>query len=207
MQITSLDNHSTFNIEHHNNQTIEKIQALAKEGKSLGCFVCRGANQTVPLDGRTWVSLDMAREAIPDERLHLILDVNNEVNMAKIKNIFSKVILDWSSLLCCENPYYDLQQLLTLNPNSELLIEAIPGSFGSNFNDDISINTNNGQFSVPMERGNLTVMDIWRQYCLPDLKEYMSKLFKEVSYSDGEWPLADNPRMTDYFVLRGPIRE
>lgn len=207
MQINPVERSGVLNIAEHNDRTIEKIGSLAKEGRPLAIFLCRGASQPLPLDGRTWVSLDIeAVDKVPEGRLHLIMDVNHLYEMTKLQGLFEKAVLDWSSLICCERPYEDFKHLLRPHPQSELIIEALPGSFGSNFTDEVSIDINNGKYTVPIERGGRSGSDIWNEHLRPMLEEHLATLYNEVSFHKDKWPFEDGDGTGEgwRFTLRGP---
>lgn len=206
-----------INYEEHNERVIKEIEGLAAKGRLLGCFVCRLIDQSLPQDKeRTWVSLDIAEfTTVPqDGRLHLKFDVQNRNQMQRLQGLFDRVVLDWTSILCCIKPYKDLGLLLRDNEEAQLVIEAIPGGRAMLIDEPTSINVQTGRYGINVnDRSDLsktgegrTCDEIWKQDLCPQLKAYMGILFKKVVYHENEaWPYDHiDLNSVRYFTLIGP---
>lgn len=111
-----------------------KIKGLKKlaaslEGtdKKLCLFMARTASEDLPkADNEVWVSLDSRPETKPCGRIHLPMSFKNQKMMAKIAQIFDKVVLDWSSLkFFDEDPWRAMAKLLKPHPDATLITEAL----------------------------------------------------------------------------------
>lgn len=203
------DINSPRNIEAHNRITLEKIQKLAQEGKSLGCFLCRWECQSLPIEeNRIWISLDKGDlQKRPDKnRLHLVMDLENEQQMQKLQGLFDKVILDVNSLKFFKKPFRNFGLLLKDHQDSELVIEARVDWFGSDFRLPSSVNVENGDYVInskdfPKDRGS--IYPFWKANLYPQLEAHLKTLFQEVVYHEKEpWPCESYKN--NFFTLRGP---
>lgn len=85
----------------YNAIVIKNLEKIVSSDEKLALFIGRKSTEELPKEtGFKWVSLDIAEEnlsAISTDRLHLIADCNEEEQIAKIKHLFSKVVVDQST--------------------------------------------------------------------------------------------------------------
>ena len=115
----------------HNRVTIEKIKNYIAQGFKVYLFIGRGPAEPLPNPSDTnaiFVSLDHSLRT-PEEladRLHLILSCNDNTEIAMIQHLFSKVIVDQSTMKFFTPGIIDrLTSLLNDDLDNSLVFESL----------------------------------------------------------------------------------
>lgn len=108
---------------------ISRIVALNNNGAKVCLFAGRTETENLPEEpGTIWVSLDEQMNSMPlNGRIHLWMNLNNDDQMARIRDLFDKVVLDQSVLKFIGNPWARLGALLKPGLDSVLITEADTG--------------------------------------------------------------------------------
>ncbi|CCB90212.1 hypothetical protein [Simkania negevensis] len=126
------DTHESENPEEvsQNNQLgIAAILKANEAGKKIGLLIGRDFNQPVPQE-KGWLSVDGNIEGNPmkfDElasRIDLKMDFDNIETIQKLKGLFDKVVVDFSTLKFLSKTRDDFHTLLKQQPSSVLIVET-----------------------------------------------------------------------------------
>lgn len=200
-------------------QAIIKIRNFAKEEKKLCLFLGRSDEEVVPQeDDAVWISLDISVSAKPSpNRLHLQMDFNDSTEMAKIKGLFDKVIVDQSTFkFIRDKPWKRLSELLKPSIESLLITEAHPGSicyFDHNNPKQAELanksSYEDGGVILPIKAA---MDEKFAQKCederLIKVTNYLKTIFKKVTLEQNKpypYPTKWCDGQSSFFVLNGPI--
>lgn len=92
-----------INTRNHNESTISKIKAFKFQGSEVKLFIGRDPRESLPEETNTaWVSLShtpfaWVSQSLTENRLHLIVDCNENIQMQTIKGLFHCVVVDLST--------------------------------------------------------------------------------------------------------------
>lgn len=112
-------------------EVIAKIIQAKDEGVKVGIFLGRDNTQVLPQEeGWKWFSLDINLKE-GETGHHLKMDFNAPAEMQKIKGLFNKAIIDYSTLKCFNKPWPTLVKLLQDDPDSSAICEARTNFMGS----------------------------------------------------------------------------
>jgi hypothetical protein len=116
------------------NQTAIKTLFEFKEaGKEISLFIGRCIDEELPMEeGVLWVSMDIQKVKDPNntfirlDRIHLVMDCNENSQLSVVANLFTKVIVDQSTWKFFDTGIIErLTALLVKSPKSTLVFESV----------------------------------------------------------------------------------
>lgn len=133
-------------------QIIARIHQSQAEGKKIALFAGRDNSQSLPQEeGWEWFSLDVELKNA-DYQKHLIVDLNNYIQLSKIRNLFDKVVLDFSVLkFIVPKPWEKMHLLLKPAEDSELIIESASPVSSFTHNPQVELDPENAVLKIPFQ--------------------------------------------------------
>ncbi len=189
---------------YHLDQTIAKVQSLAKEGTKLGLFVGRTLAEAMPAEeGITWVSLDIDMGNPLHHRIHLMMDFTDLEKREKISSLFDKIVVDWSVMkFLGDDPWRSLGGLLKDDPDATLITEAHRAIIFQKRTRDLAYN---GVVELTLEESRDAEPAILQTH--KDSEKYLQTLFKQVTLVEGKtypYQTMHYSGIAPHFILQGP---
>lgn len=193
------------------------INQARAEGKKIVLFAGREDNQSVPQEKDSYwctLNVNMSKEGLDPSRPHLKIDFNNSEEMALLKHLFEKVVVDHSVIKFCEHsPWVRFMELLIPNKDSELIIESRKWARTRQLqNAKAILNPWEGTLDLKIEETiGKSKEQIAHDYLLPyhqKLEKGFKKLFDHVELKQNEIVLYRDEKekvRDNYFCLKGPL--
>lgn len=187
---------------YHLLEEIDKVKNLAQKGLKLNLFVGRTSEDSLPLaaSGEVWISLDYAYDnkgARSNEKftnkttrssnnIHLVIDFNNRKELALIRNLFDKVVVDVGVLHWIDkiSPHHwvVLATMLKNDSEAELITPTLPPQVWSFEEREKIIKNDCAMVSQFFDTGRCTIQGDY---------PYETKLHEKISF----------------FIFKGPHQE
>lgn len=194
---------------------IEALIKASHSGKKIGLIIGRGKEQSVPQEkGWLWVSGNTDGEPeVRENRIHLQMHFFNDPAIQKIQRLFNTVVVDYSTFKSISVPRWaNLKELLKPENDATLITETW-GISGYAHDEEIRVDVENGDFSLPMSA--ITDGSEERQtkeaitQVQTQAKKYLARQFKQVELKhQAPYPTRENfseGSRDDIFVLTGPL--
>lgn len=190
-------------------ETIDKIKKLDLNGKKLCLFIGRTENEELPEEEDSiWLSLDCQKVENPKySRLHLQADFTNLAHLEKMKGLFDKVIVDFSTfkfMAATADPWRNLSITLKLSPESTLITETI--SMVCYEDQASSTFYQRGAHVLPFSLlGNEAACEKLKRSNTKKTGIYLNSFFREVTLNNDIYPYSYKWfEPTSFYVLKGP---
>ena len=204
-------------IEKLNQLGIDAILKASTEGKKVGLIIGRDKDQPVPVeDGWLWVAGNIFGDPeVLENRVDLQMDFNERETIEKLKGLFDRVVVDFSTLKAINGAWKFLRPLLNPTPESQLITELTKGVCGiEEMKRDVYVDASEGNyffsFKLCCRPNSKELQDGLKPEIVETFRHYLKSLFNRVEVYDNSAPFPTrqgcHKEKAEHFVLTGPAK-
>jgi len=204
-------------IEKLNQLGIDAILKASTEGKKVGLIIGRDKDQPVPVeDDWLWVAGNIFGDpAVLENRVDLQMDFNDSETIEKLKGLFDRVVVDFSTLKAIHSAWRFLRPLLKPLPESQLITELTKGICSiTDMKRDVYVDVSEGNYSFSLDlclRPDAEKLkEGARLEAVETFRHYLKSLFNRVEVYDNSAPFPTrqgcHTEKAEHFVLTGPAK-